>query len=72
MKELCGPRSFCSSGGAAVYLYTGKVAHPLAAPHLLFERCSHSKSSNSFAAADATCRLNRGQPAEKEYAYERN
>ena len=72
VKELYGPRSFCSSGGAAVYLYTGKVAHPLAAPHLLFERCSHSKSSNSFAAADATCRLNRGQPAEKEYAYERN
>jgi hypothetical protein len=26
--------SFCSSGGAAVYLYTGKVVHPLAAPHL--------------------------------------
>jgi hypothetical protein len=32
VKELYGPRSFCSSGGAAVYLYTGKVAHPVAAP----------------------------------------
>jgi hypothetical protein len=49
----------CSSGGAAVYFYTGKVAHPLAAPHLLFERCSHSKSGNStartFAPAIANC-----------------
>jgi hypothetical protein len=25
----------CSSGGAAVYSYTGKVVHPPAAPHLL-------------------------------------
>ena len=38
VKELYGPRSFCSSGGAAVYSYTGKVVHPPAAPHLLFER----------------------------------
>jgi len=35
-KELCDPGSFCSSGGAAVYLYTGKRAFPPVAPHLLF------------------------------------
>jgi hypothetical protein len=46
MKELC------SSGGAAVYSYTGKVAHPPAAPHLtFFERCSRSESSDSAARA---------------------
>jgi len=28
----------CSSGGAAVYSYTGKVVHPPAAPHLVSER----------------------------------
>ena len=35
----------CSSGGAAVYLYTGKVAHPLAAPHLVLTG-SRSKSGS--------------------------
>lgn len=40
--ELCDPRSFCSSGGAAVYSYTGKLAHPPTAPHLVFGRCSHA------------------------------
>jgi len=43
-KEPRGPWSFCSSGGAAVYSYTGKLVHPPAAPHLTFWTVVHTSS----------------------------
>jgi len=54
VKELCGLGSFCSSGGAAVYSYTGKVSLIHSLRHIYFlTRCSRSKSSNS----DCSCSL---------------
>jgi hypothetical protein len=46
VKELCGPRSFCSSGGAAVYLYTGQLAHPPTVPHLFLDGVARDPAHN--------------------------
>jgi hypothetical protein len=44
VKELYGPRSFCSSGGAAVYSYTGKVLPIHSLRHIYFLNGVHTES----------------------------
>src|ERR1017187_5617717 len=44
VKELYGPRSFCSSGGAAVYSYTGKVLLIHSLRHIYFLNGVHTES----------------------------